>query len=80
MGNRARASNFHKRFGNPPRITMRPVRMAGNWCKVEQERRIVEAYGSSLKELLGREPADVELWGNKPLEGAVHEKNYAHSS
>lgn len=59
-----RVSNFHKRFGNPPRITLTFERTTDQALLREDAQRTFEAYSDILKSLLKREPTRDELFGN----------------
>jgi len=59
-----RESHFHKRFGNPPRITLTFERTTDQALLREDAQRTFEAYSDILRSLLKREPTQDELFGN----------------
>jgi hypothetical protein len=59
-----RGSNFHKRFGNPPRITLTFERTTDQALLRDDAQRTLEAYTEILRSLLKREPTQDEIFGN----------------
>jgi len=57
-------SKFHKRFGNPPRITLTLERTTDQVLLREDAQRTLEAYSNILRGLLKREPTQDEIFGN----------------
>ena len=66
-----RETNFHKRFGNPPRITLTFERTTDQALLREDAQRTLEAYADILRALLKREPTQNELFGNVLIQEAA---------
>jgi len=58
-------SNFKRRFGENPRISIIQIKETPADCK-ERNERIFKAYCKVLQSLINREPSSVELFGLPP--------------
>lgn len=73
MGRTAQ-ENFSRRFGNPPRITVRFVNIEDEPDTDYIYQRIFEAWVCCCKALLGREPSEDEIFGRVSLEAVINEE------
>lgn len=64
---RSALQNFHLRFGNPPRITVRFVNIEDEPDRDYRYQKIFEAWVVVLRALLGREPTEPEIFGMKDI-------------
>jgi hypothetical protein len=62
--------NFHRRFGNPPRITINFVPVTDPAERRFRSEKFAEAYRVMLDELLGRPATDAEFFGEVKIDGA----------
>ncbi len=66
MGRTAQ-ENFYRRFGNPARITVRFVNIEDEPDRDYRYQKIFEEWVVMLRSLLGREPAEAEIFGMKDI-------------
>jgi hypothetical protein len=64
---RTALQNFKRRFGDPPRITVRFVDIDSEPDRDYRYQRIFEAWVVMLRSLLGREPTEAEIFGMKDI-------------
>ncbi|MFA6216397.1 MAG: hypothetical protein WDL87_01925 [Candidatus Omnitrophota bacterium] len=66
MGRTAQ-QNFYRRFGNPPRITVKFTDIDSEPDRDYRYQKIFEAWVVMLRSLLGREPTEPEIFGMKDI-------------
>ena len=75
MGGRSAKDNFKRRFGDTARIEIRYAKdkmtPSEDSCRSEQ---ISKAYAGVLKDILGREPTQDEIFGNKDISTKLRKK------
>jgi len=73
MGRTAQ-ENFNRRFGNPPRITVRFVDIDSEPDRDYRYDKIFEAWVGCVRSLLGREPTEPEIFGTVSLEAVINDE------
>ncbi len=69
MGGRSAKDNFKRRFGDPARIKIEYVKDKISPSEDEyRSEQISKAYAGVLKGILGREPTQEEILGNKVID------------
>ena len=68
---RSALENFHRRFGNPPRIDVKFTDIESEPDKDYLYDKIFDAWVDALRSLLGREPSQDEIFGLKSIRNEI---------
>ena len=71
---RTALQNFKRRFGDPPRITVRFVDIDSEPDRDYRYDKIFEAWRGCVRALLGREPTEPEVFGTVSLEAVINDE------
>ena len=80
---RSAQENFYRRFGNPPRITVKFSNIEDEPDPAYHYDKIFKAYVGCLRSLLGRQPTKDEIFGLKDIRQEIAtnlEKEKTHAN